>query len=476
MVWLAFPLTAWGMLAVCRRLGIGPRTRWIAPALWCATPLVFRIACGQKTDLWMSLWVVGAFWAMARALGEKERPAQWGLWAACGVFCGLAASVRLLTAPLVASVLVIALARRGAGCRHRLVKAATTLCGMAAVVVLSGLGAHLLVNKAREGGFTGSDALRGHVSVRVPPARLLTHLGRLQFDLVDFPVAPPGARMLEWALVHASRSLGLERVLPHEGGDWPGRYEYFLPRRAIRLGIGGVLWTPLLAAVALAWFLRRRPRGAETAGRIPALAAITAASTAVAIAIAATLVWQQGFMLRFFIAAYAAVPLLAAGLCGGGIRRDAGLTAVIALQACVLLWGDVALGRNLLEGDRLVTSQFDAADRTLPADARVLLIAGQDARDYRIYAPDSGFSRQVCSAGSCPTVAAFTSSLSAAPPDFVLFQGTTPLSQLDGHPYDPSPLLRHLDSSGKWTSETLAGTHGQVLYRRSAQAGRPPEP
>jgi hypothetical protein len=384
--------------------------------------------------------------------------------------------VRLLAAPLLAAVLVVALARRGAGCRHRFARIAATLCGLAAVVVLSGLGAHLLVNKAREGGFTGSDALRRHVSVRVPLARLLTHLGRLQFDLVDFPVAPPGAGMLEQALVHASRSLGLERVLPHEGGDWPGRYEYFLPRRAIRLGIGGLLWTPLIVATALAWSLRRHLPDARTAGRLPALGAITVASTAVVIAIAATLVWQQGFMLRFFIAAYAAVPLLVAGLCGGGHRRDASLAAVIALQACVLLWGDVALGRNLFEGDRPATSQFDLADRILPADAVVLLIAGQDARDYRLYAPGSSFGRRVCSAGSRPTVAAFARSLRVASPGFVLFDGTTPLSQLDGHPHDPSPLLRHLDSSGEWTSETLADTHGQVLYRRSAQAGGPSEP
>jgi hypothetical protein len=474
--WLAFPLTAWGALAVCRRLGIGPRTRWVAPALWCATPLVFRIACGQKTDIWMSLWVFGAFWSLARLHGRPEDRSARGMWAACGMFCALASSVRLLAAPLTVVIVLLAALRRGQG-RERVWRLAEVLAGIAMATVLSGAGAHSLLNLAREGGVDGSPALRDHVSARVSPAQLLTHLGRMQFDLLELPAAPPGSATLERALSHASRSLGLERLLPKEGGDWPGRYEYFLPRRAIRLGFGGLLWTPLLAALAVMWIARGRLRDKDLARRLRPLAAIVLAGASATAFALVGLVWQQGFMLRFHLAGYATVPLLAAGLACGGRLRDAAMGAALALQAAVLLWGDVALQRNLFETDRGVTSQFDIAAATIPADARVLLVAGQDGRDYRLHAPDSRYSRRIGTAGRRPTTASLAAALADPRPDFVLFERAGPLSQLDWHPHDPSPLLRFLDASGQWTSETLSGTRGQVLYRsRGDQAGRPSGP
>lgn len=137
--WSMGALAAAGTAALAGRLGATTSYRLMAPALFLAAPATIQIGALAGADLGVAAFTIGAVLGALRIRDEPERATRWA--AASGMFAGVAAGCKYLalaTIVLPAAVLVVVLAAGVAGNRltRRTVTAATVF-GLAAATVVS---------------------------------------------------------------------------------------------------------------------------------------------------------------------------------------------------------------------------------------------------------------------------------------------------------------------------------------------------
>ncbi len=458
--WTAYPLTCWGVRSVLVRLRAGRLTRATGVALWAVTPLVFRHGIMQKPELWAALWFLGVLWGIVRAFDgtNASNPAtQKRIWVFIGLCAALTVHVRNTSLPLLPALAVVVLLTPSATVADRVRKLTGFVAALLVGLLATGVVLHSAHNHAQHGGLFGSKDIQRNVRAGLLSSESLIHLGRIQFDLFELPVFPVGN---EWAGnvgMRAATVLGLAKALPGETEVWPGLFEFVMPRRAIRLGLGGLLWTPLLV-ISFVFAVRRRRKEPELAARVGALAW---ASGATAVVVAMSLVRS---MTRYLLAPYAAVPILAVMLAARKPMWLRVLGVVILIQGGVLLAGDVVAGKWPPVEPRVVWDDMNAVNRALPPDARILLAGSQDCPDYLLFGRETGYRRVVVPWGFRPVRRNDLGHLLVSRDiDTVVVENPEVLGRDWLPAVDPRPLIGALTEMG-WRPRRDAGTtHTLVL-------------
>lgn len=465
-LWLALPLSCAGVWMTAARLRLSPPLRMAAVALWCATPVVFRCSLQMKPDLWMGLWALAAFWGLAATV---RHPRSSGLrhLVLAGLALGLAVGIRqiaLAFIPVAAVAAMLAAPRPGPGCFLRRLAAPAVLCVAAlAGCFASGSVAVAVFNSARLGGPMGSPGFVRFHSAPFIPAKPMVHTGRLVFELAELPVVPVGAAALERAGNAAARMMGVDRPLPWEHGRIQRKvFEVAVPRRALRLGLGGLLWVPL-AVVALGVACRARTRRPQVA-----VAAIALMSAGTMAAIVLKLAWRAGAMTRYLVAPFAAVPVLAAWAVRNHPRTALALMLLTLVQGGALVAGDIVAGRWPEPEERPWVDQTRAFSAAMPADAAVLLFANQDSADYLLFGPEHGLARRVVPWGNRPlSPAALARAVIRHDVEWVVFDDATEV----GRHWDPAfvvtPAVEWFRANPEWRAVADDGLTSGLLFTRA---------
>jgi len=170
-------------------------------------------------------------------------------------------------------------------------------------------------------------------------------------------------------------------------------------------------------------------------------------------------------MIRFFIAPFAVVPLIALSVWG---RRRVGLVTLGVL----FLFQSAMVSNSSLYGRQarrfmppLYVGGFIEVERFLPDDCTLLLLAMQNCRDYALFSPETRFSRQVVLWGDRQAdETIFNALVEREKIDAILFESDKPLYRLNDTFYDPQPLITLICSSGKWEEMALKGSSSKRLF------------
>ena len=465
-LWLALPLSCAGVWFTAARMGLAPALRMTAVALWCATPVAFRCSLQMKPDLWMALWALAAFWGLAATV---RHPRSSGLRHVilAGLALGLAVGIRqiaLAFIPVAAVAALLVAPRPGRWPLLRRLAAPAVLCVAAlAGCVASGAVAVAAFNSARLGGPMGSPGFVGFHSAPFIPAKPLVHTGRLVFELAELPVVPVGADALQRAGNAAASAMGVDRPLPWEQGRIQRKvFEVAVPRRALRLGLGGALWVPL-ALIAVGAGVRARTRRPQLAA---AALALTSAGTMAAIVL--KLAWRAGAMTRYLVAPFAAVPVLAAWAVRAHPRTALALMLLTLLQGGALVAGDIVAARWPEPEKRPWVDQTRAFSAAMPPDATVLLFANQDCADYLLFGPEHGLTRRVVPWGNRPvTPAALARAVILHDADWAVFDDSAGLGRHWDPPFVVAPAVEWFRTHPEWHAVPADGVTSGLLFARA---------
>jgi hypothetical protein len=465
--WLCLPLGAAGVWSVCRALGCSARAALGGMVLWCSTPGVTAYAESLKSDAWVAVFLLGAAYWLSSARPPAERPGVRFLLA--GVFVALAANCKITSlGALPAIVLIAVLGCRG--WRARLRALLGTSAGLTAGVALSGLGVVLIYGAVTFGHPLGPRGFRTHTQTPPGLTAHVTQLLRVPFFLAEPPeVWSEGVRAgLEHAGASASRALGLYRLLPgEEQWPYPGRFEYRVPWVANAYSLGGVLWLPMLGVAAM-WCVRRQLLAGKPLGGVAVPAAL---SGCLLLAIAWSVRWMGAGPNRFWLGAYALSVPVAAAFISRWARRPA-----VAAAACLgLVWTvypslrtvtSRALTAARSTGSSTVLEPFEEVTRHLRPGACVLLIAGQNIREWGLFDPAHGFPNRVWSwAGSTPDSQGVTTMLGRKPITDIVMEHDTVVGVNWDSGVSVRPIVKMLRSRTDFVEIPLT-TPTMRLFRR----------
>jgi hypothetical protein len=469
--WLGSPLACIGVFLVSRRLGAA-RLPALLVTLWFAlTPIILRHGYGLKPEMWLAVFFLGTVWWLLEGL-ESNEPIHLIF---SGAFCALALSTKLNFLAVVPFLLAIPWLAQGVSNRPRSFRA--LLAGLIAASLLSGIALLLLFNTIRGGHPLGPAGMREVHSADISARQLRTHFARLPLLLFEPPAMPsPGAKSaIELAgrgflaAVDAAQPLALEKP---EG--WPGQFVFSVPPAALNYSLGGIalLALLLLGPVRLAQEWRRTRQISANSAVWLLLAALLAA-----VLIAVRWMVHSGLPERFLIPSFAVAMTLLPGLFPSRLQT-------LALAACLALAGLFPTLQLLAETKRMWTTppsddevlgQFAPAMDHIPPGSHILFFGNQDAPDYPLFAPATGFDRRVTAWGKAPfDPAALESLLARENITHLLFQDP----QAAYFHWDP-PLP--LNPFIQWASQRLGarvppleGGRAVLIALRPAASGHAP--
>jgi hypothetical protein len=404
-MWLAYPLVAAGLFVLLREARLSRAASVLGALVYCFTPIVLLHTRGVQPEQWFALFTVGCgFWVLRAARGRRCAAVAAVGWAC--LFAVLAVNVRATALPLVVMVLLLApLLAKG----RRLRATACGVAGGAVALAFSGLGLILVNNVRLYGAPFGSPSFRRVHTSDVSLRQLRTHAGRAIVVLMEPPLLTSERARRGWEDLsnRVLDGLGADQWLPHEEEVWPGHWVPQAKRVAENYSLPGWLWLPGLA-VALAgalWRFARRPGGRFRWRPAPLLALL---STPFFLAVVLGVRWM-GLMPRFWIAPYALGVAVLAILFAGAARRrrwvgcvGVALVLIFAIPAAWVrarsFWTDVTHP----PAEEAIDEPYAEPLARIPDGSRILLAAGQSARDYPLFRPRAGFANQVFSWGKRP--------------------------------------------------------------------------
>lgn len=469
--WIAFPLAAAGVFAVCRTLGGSLRTSSAAAMLFVATPAVSFHAASLKSDAWLPLFMLGIVHHAVRPSHPDARPGRPFL--AAGFFAALATNIKTTALPLLGVLAVLALFRggvRGTGRRWS---------GLAAGFILAaastGLGSLFLSNVVHYGNPLGPSYLSKLVQPQFGPRQTYTHAVRIPFVLAEMPEAmPDGLRAwIERRGIALCRLLDADHPLQWEAPTgWPGRFAYSLPTVAWTYSLGGMIWLPaLLAGLAIGAreFQRTWPR--PELGPIAITAALGAAALG---AVVFGVRWMGSGPNRFWLGAYAISVPLAAAFAGRWSARSAWAAAAAGLG---LVWAAYpALNREVRAVETAVIAPptqesrdgvFNEITPRLEPGARILLVGSMNAREYGLFNPRGGYTNRVHPWGTAMfSPERLESVIRAHGITDVVIEYDKPIRFQGAGILDTREIVRWLQSSLEFLEAPLRAEHVRHFQRR----------
>ncbi|PKO16235.1 hypothetical protein CVU37_11470 [candidate division BRC1 bacterium HGW-BRC1-1] len=470
--WCCFPLTCVGMALTAARLGLPRVAQWGTVALWCATPVVFRFSPHMKPDLWMAFWTLAMFWGIIAAV-RQPRAAGVRCLVLAGLALGLATGVRHISLAMLPGAALVALlvcpprASRQAS-RQALRRFAASTSFVLALIIgagASGLYSVMVLNTLQLGGPIGSPGFVAFHSSPFIPLKPIVHAGRLLFELAELPVMPVGAEALEQAQAALAHKLTLDHPLPWEVGRVQEKiFQIAVPHRALRLGLGGMLWLVVGFVILIA---ATRARGRR--GRLRLASAATAFVSLSGLAgIVFQLAWRSGNMTRYLVGPFVAVPIMAFWAVRNRPRWMLVLLAVALLQGGALVAGDIFANRWPMPEERPWVDQVKAVDAALPPDARLLLFCHQDCADYLLFGPSTGLRRQVIPWGNAAiTTATLAHMVIESDVDYAFFESTTRVSRHWDPEFVVSPAAEWFRETAGWQQVPVDGVTTGALFRRA---------
>jgi hypothetical protein len=401
--WLAYPLAAIGQFLLLREMALSRSAALTGVVILLQTPLIVTSAIGLKPELWSVVTLLGvAYWAVSLCRDQERTSIKCFF---IGTFAILGMNIRGFPLALVPGVmLVVAWSRSPVPQGTRLRALAG---GLACAGLLSGLIIPVGFNYARYGHPLGPAAVRRVVTADMSPHQMYTHLVRFPFLLAE----PPDVLFPSSAAAHIERLA--DRVIAHSGagaplehedssGPWPGRFTYSPTGPAQRFSIWGWFWIPTvgLASLGLARIVWSTwPR--VTLTPIPALSLLAVPMLVVVLFVARWMTYSD-VPGRFLIGPYALALPIGMGLFVG---RLGGRRLAEAMGAIVLVFaayqparlqissavGSISSALSAAEPDTLFSDALDA----IREEGRILLVGGQDAPDYGLFAPAKRYTNQV---------------------------------------------------------------------------------
>jgi hypothetical protein len=398
--WLEFPGATAGVWIVARVIGASRRAALAGSLLFAATPAVFfAFSRSFSCDVWGTLFALGAAYGVVRRRTAGELPGRRFFLA--GIFLALAVNVKTTSLALAPGLAL------GALLEHDPRRIARCLLGAFGGFVLaaatSGLAVVLVGNGVREGHPLGPADIRAIVRADPSPLQVWVHTVRTPFTLMQLAEVPSdGLRV--WLEAQGSRladCVGASTRLPMEDPTtFPGAFVFRVPRTGDLYTTGGLLWLPVLAvgiAGALSEFRRswRRP----TLSPASTLAVL---QLPLFLGVVYLIRWMNGGPDRFWLGAYALSVPLSAKVIGDLAARRWGVTAAAACLLPATVYPVARTAISEIDGAIMSPLPLDAIDAPfqepipkLPDESRILLFALGGTREYWLFNPWGGFTRQV---------------------------------------------------------------------------------
>ncbi len=403
-MWSAFPALLAGLVRMLRRRRLSVAACLGAALLVASAPLCFESSLGLSPEGWLSLFLLGSLASLVRAAEvPRGRPAHLFL---SGLLLVLAANVRptalaALPAPLAAVFL--------AGPRENLAARARALAlGALLGLGLSGLGAAFAFNLARFGSPLGPEGPRHIVAADISPRQLWTHAVRLPFLLFDLHVDRMSAvgSAVYAAGSKAASVLGAKARLPGERPDgWPGTFEFPPSQAHPTFSLAGIALLPVLALGAWAAVRRRRRQWWRRPLSSRELSLAFVALAVFGPVLGARWMAQTRVPERFLVGPFVCFVAAAALSCGPALARSGPTRAAVAGFVVLSCLPAIARAPDRLRArpsEKELDEPFAETVETLTAPSRILLVAGQDARDYPLFGPRAGYPNTVVPWGKEP--------------------------------------------------------------------------
>lgn len=408
--WLAFPLAAVGQYFLLRALKLGQTVALVGVLILVSTPLVASSAVGLKPEIWSIVTLLGlAYWVVCLcARPDGSRVPYFFL----GVFTVLSINVRSFPVAMIPSLLLIVWWTPGQIARPARFKALAG--GWVCAGLLSAVLVPLAFNTALYHHPLGPQEVRRVVQADVTPQVIYTHAVRFVFLLLELPDVPASGEVrtrLGSAANQVIHAIGAGAPLASESsGPWPGKYVYALPEHSTRFSLWGLLWIPVLL-VAVPRLIRNVVATWPKAG-LTAISALTLMAVPLlgAVLFGARWMAQSDVPGRFLIGPYALwlpvgialiVPYLSARKTAQALI--AMVVAYCAYQPMRALAYDAVQAIAVPASEKLLNEPFEEiVGPLMPAGARILFVGHQDARDYPLFSPATGYSNAVIPWGTGP--------------------------------------------------------------------------
>ena len=408
--WLAYPLAAVGQYFLLRTLKLNQTASLAGVLILLSTPLVASSTVGLKPEIWSIVTLLGlSYWAVSLCSGLEGRKSHYFF---LGVFSVLSINVRSFPLTLLPSLLLIVLCSPGQQALSVRVKA--LFAGLGCALVLSSLLVPVVFNSVHYHHPLGPKAVRDTVASDATPQVLYTHAVRFPFLMLELPSLPVSAETRAHFSNAANQliaTLGAATPLAGEGqGPWPGRFTYALPENSTRFSLWGLLWIPTLFAAAV--LLVRNVAATWPRVQLTAISAQTllAIPLLVAVLFGARWMTQSEVPGRFLIGPYTLLLPVGMALFFRHMfaRRWAQVLGAMAIAYAayhplrVLATNAEKAMAQPLEA-KVVNEPFgEIVGSVIPAGSRVLLVGGQDVRDYPLFAPVTQYANAVIPWGTGP--------------------------------------------------------------------------
>lgn len=449
MVFLAYPLSLFAMLATLRSLGVRSGTALGLVAIFAVTPQVFVTAVGIKPDLWLVLLgVITLDWVIVARRTGALLP--------CALAAAAAAAslgVKWTAAPLVMLTPLLPLLAPAVGSWKRRAGVMGAVCLLA--LTFGGAGPVLFSNLRASHHPFGPLAMRLMHQPEPGWRPMAVQLKRLLFILVappSMPVQPLRAALQSWEISAAAAIGAMEPLRDEIGRIWPGGFTPRVRDFDDRFGLAW-LFVMIGAAGGAVMVLRRR---APASARFPMIL-LLGSSAAFTFMVVTQTRWQSaaGLPDRFLM------PALAFGLLGAAwpidrmMSRRVGATILLGL---LLAWHALpfltssrmpfAYGKKFAwqaQTNYDTGSEFEAISRLLAPGRTILLITEQGSRDYPLFRSREGFANRVVPWGkSSYDKAAFERALKSSNADTVILANSRELKMLWDPPFLAQPFLDDL--------------------------------
>lgn len=405
--WLGYPLTLTGLYLLIRTFRVERKLALLATLTFAATPLVLRYATGLKPELWLTFFVLGTCYWVAKAAQTKSRPTSYLFWA--GIFFASSVNVKFTSLAMLPALLVVtwSISRR-----YRLKNTIAFSRGALVSIVCSGLLVVLASNWVIYGHPLGQEHLRQVHSSDLSWTQLYTHAVRMPFLLFEVP-AVPWSSVREILANFGNRIihfLGADTPLPLENPDtWPGVFAFSVPANARNYSLGGIVWL-----AALFFWLSRFIRSSWQTWpglRFNATASLFWLGTSLLLGILFLVRWMvhSGVPERFLIAPYAVGIVLAFVWLNQIVKRWGKFEFVVL--ACVVFSTWVPIKQELEQALTAIMSPvpalklnepFAEALSAMPEPSTILLIGSEFTTDYPLFLPEEGYANKVIPWGASP--------------------------------------------------------------------------
>ncbi|WP_140426139.1 glycosyltransferase family 39 protein [Acidovorax sp. Root275] len=408
--WLAFPLAAMGQYYLLRALKLSQTVALVGVLILISTPLVAFSATGLKPEIWSIVTLLGvAYWVVSICTQPDGSKLKYFF---LGIFTVLSINVRSFPVSIIPSLLLILWWAPGPF--SFTVRFKALAAGWVCAGVLSSLLIPLAFNTALYQHPLGPQEVRRVVQADITPQVIYTHAVRFVFLLLELPDVPASSETRSRISSAANQfiySVGAGAPLAGENkGSWPGSFVYSLPEHSTRFSLWGLLWIPVLLIAApllirnvvTTWpHVRLTAVSAQTLLAVPLLGAVLFGARWMA---------QSEVPGRFLIGPYALLLPIGIALVAPHLSTKKFAQALVAMVVAYSAYQPMrALAYDAVQAiaapasEKLRSEPFEEITGSMmPTGSRILFVGNQDARDYSLFSPETGFSNAVIPWGTGP--------------------------------------------------------------------------